>query len=161
MTMIESGAEPRFDANALPVFAPDPALRVRILAAHARQRRQRRVRVLCGGALAASFALAALLLARRELALPVASRVETVSTAQDESRGLELEWQRAAASRSAQVAAPRVRAIDAQLQSAYDRGADARELSTLWAQRNAALRQLIQASGEGIVAADDYGATRI
>jgi len=162
MTMIEPGDRPRFDANALPLFAPAPALRERILAVHARQRRQRRLRVLFGGgALAASFALAALMVARQERAAPTAPRLETADSAQDESRGLELEWQRAAGARSAPVATPRLRAIDAQLQSAYDRGADVRELSALWAQRNVALRQLIEASGEGIVAADDGDATRI
>ena len=46
-------------------------------------------------------------------------------------------------------------------QASVHRGADARELSALWARRNVALRQLIQASGEGIVAADDGGVTRL
>ena len=159
MTMVEPEASSRFDANALPVFAPDPALRVRVLASHARQQRQRRVRWFGGGALAASFALATLLLVHR--GPPSAPRAEMASDAQVESRGLELEWQRASRSNTAQVAAPRLRAIDAQLQSAYDRGADAREVSALWAQRNAALRQLIQASSEGIVAVDGNGATRL
>lgn len=160
MTRIETGATRRFDVDALPVFAPDPALRARVLAAHAAQRRQRwRLRAtIGGGALAASFA-AALWIARHDAA--PAARVETASAAQVESRGLELEWQRASQANPAPVAAPRLRAIDAQLQSAYDRGADAREVSALWARRNAALRQLIAASGEGLVAADSSGMTRL
>lgn len=162
MTMIEPGSTQRFDAARLPLFAPDPALRARILAAHAQQRRRRRMRALFGGgALAASFALTVLLVARGGLPLSTPTHADAASAAQDESRGLELEWQRASGSRAVQVAAPRLRAIDAQLQSAYDRGADAREVSALWAQRNTALRQLIETSGEGIVAADDSGTTRI
>jgi len=158
---IEPGASRGFDASTLPVFAPDPALRARILEAHTRQQRQRRVRVVFGGgALAASVALATLLATRHDLTQPT-TRIETASVAQNESRGLELEWQRATQAGSAQIATPRMRAIDAQLQSAYDRGADARELSALWMQRNAALRQLIQASGEGIVAVDNGGMTRL
>jgi len=158
--MIESAGSRPFDADALPVFAPDPALRARILAAHALQGRRRRARALfCGGALAASVALLALLSMHR--APTTALRAETVSDAQSESSGLELEWQRTMPSGSAPVAAPRLRAIDAQLQSAYDRGADAREVSALWAQRNVALRQLIEASGEGIVALDGVGMTRL
>ena len=159
---IEPGSARVFDAKALPVFAPDPALRARILAAHARQQRRRRVGTLFGGgALAASIALAALFAMRRDPPVPTTARAEAASAAQSESRGLELEWQRTAQSGSAQVATPRLRAIDAQLQLAYDRGADARELSALWARRNAALRQLIQASGEGIVAANGGGMTRL
>jgi len=160
MTMIETGGPQRFDASALPTFAPDPALRARILASHAQQRLSQRVRfAIGGGALAASFAFAALLLVHR--APSTASRAEMASAAQVESRGLELEWQRSAQSNPEQIATPRLRAIDAQLQSAYDRGADAREVSALWARRNTTLRQLIAASGEGIVAANDSGMTRL
>lgn len=159
MTMIESGKPQRFDASALPTFAPDPALRARILASHAKQQQSRRVRFAVGsGALAASLALVAVMLVHRG---PTAPLAETASAAQVESRGLELEWQQSTRSGSAITATPRLRAIDAQLQSAYDRGADAREVSALWARRNAALRQLIQASSDGIVAADDSGMTRL
>lgn len=159
MTMIETSGPQRFDASALPTFTPDPALRARILASHARQQRLRRMRFAVGGALAASFALAALLLVHR--APSTASLADMASAAQVESRDLELEWQRFAQSSAGQIATPRLRAIDAQLQSAYDRGADAREVSALWARRNDALRQLIAASGEGIVAAGDSGMTRL
>lgn len=159
MTMIESGKPQRFDASALPTFAPDPALRARILASRARQRQWRRVRFAVGsGALAASLALAALLIGHRG---PTTMHAEAASAAQVESRGLELEWQQSTRSAPATIATPRLRAIDAQLQSAYDRGADARDVSALWARRNAALRQLIQASSDGIVAADDSGMTRL
>lgn len=159
MTTNENTTTCRFDASALPVFAPNAALRQRILDACTQQRQSRRRRALFGGgALAASVVLASVLFAYRPDA---PSRIETAASAQDESRGLEREWQRAADLRNTSAVAPRVRAIDAELQAAYDRGANARELSTLWARRNAALRRLIEATDGGIVAADDAGLTRI
>ena len=161
MAMIEAIQTRQFNEDALPVFAPDPALRERILAAHARQQRQRRTRALIGGgALAASVALTVLLAARQAPMPQTAARMDAASTARNESRELELEWQRASAQLT-HASTPHLRAIDAQLQSAYDRGADAREVSALWARRNAALRQLIEASSEGIVAASDGGVTRL
>jgi len=161
MTTNESSARRDFDVRSLPTFSPDPALRERILAAHARQtRRQRARRWLGGGSLAAAAVLATLLIGRHQAPSSLASHAKPPRSAQDESRDLEMQWQRAAG-RHARAAVPRLRAIDAQLQSAYDRGADDSELSVLWARRNLALRSLIDASGTGIVATDDNGATRI
>ncbi len=145
------------DVRSLPEFSPPPALRERILAAHAQQRRrQQRRGWLGGGALAASFALVGLL-ALRQTPAPVLAPL----SAQQQSHALEHDWQRTFGSRSAHVSTPRLRAIDAELQAAYDRGATADELSSLWARRNLALRQLIDTARQGTAADQGHALTRI
>ena len=70
-------------------------------------------------------------------------------TVQEQSRALEREWASLATDRDANIGATHLRAIDAQLQSAYDRGAGIEELSLLWQQRNRALRGLIDGLRSG------------
>jgi hypothetical protein len=126
----------------LPAFEPDAQLWPRIVAAHARRRDERpRRRWLAGAGIAAAAAavvIAALVVApRRNIDSPSIA-------AQRESQALEREWQSlpAAGSRPAADLA-RLHVIDTALQSAYDRGAEADELGSLWKQRNDALRGLI------------------
>ncbi|HEY6943087.1 hypothetical protein [Dokdonella sp.] len=136
-----------FDPRRLPEFVPDPALWPRIAAAHRQQVARRRWRrVVVGGALAASFA-AAFLVVSRPFVAPVAP-VGTVAV-QDESRALESEWRKLAGAQAAALGSTRLRAIDAELQAAYDRGAATNELAPLWQQRNRALRGLIAAVQDG------------
>jgi hypothetical protein len=151
--------EPAFDPGALPVFAPDPALWQRIAAEHRRRVAARRRKLGVVG-LAAAAVLA--LVVGLPLRPPSASAPSVEMTdGQRESQALESEWQRVAATpRQAVGGLARVRVIDAALQSAYDRGAQSDELTTLWRQRNDALRGLIagvQDRGNGDLA----GITRI
>lgn len=136
-----------FDPRRLPEFAPDPALWSRIAAAEQRRLARRRwQRAVFGGAVAASFA-AALLVGGRLVVAPVAPAGATAM--QDESRTLEGEWRRLAGAQAATLGSTRLRAIDAELQAAYDRGAATDELASLWQQRNRALRGLIAAMQDG------------
>jgi hypothetical protein len=126
----------------LPVFAPSASLWRRIAAAQTvRERRawQRRISAAVGGALAAAILGAAVLLLPQRAPLPPA-----VADGQRESQTLESQWQQLAASTAPGPGGlSRLRSIDATLQAAYDRGADADELAPLWRQRNEALRGLI------------------
>lgn len=125
-------------ATNLPTFSPDPALWPRVAAARRRQAvRGRRVR--------AGLALAAVMVLGLAI-VPVTWQRHApghVATVQDESRALEDEWRRLAPPDVHAYGAGRVRAIDAALQTAYDRGADTDETRVLWQQRNRALRDLI------------------
>lgn len=140
--MHHDGLTPRgFDPRRLPEFVPDPSLWPRIAAAQQqRVSRRRRVRGVLGAAIAASFA-AAVLLGGRSLHAPVAPGAALAM--QDESRALEDQWRRLAGAQAAALGSTRLRAIDAELQAAYDRGASSNELAPLWQQRNRALRGLI------------------
>jgi hypothetical protein len=132
--------EPRgIDLQGLPTFAPHPALWSRVVAAEQRRRRMRRWRR-SGLALAAALVACVILLLPR----PLPSLQQQVVAGQQESRTLERQWQDLAAhSRADATGFARVRAIDATLQAAYDRGARADELAPLWHKRNRALRGLI------------------
>jgi hypothetical protein len=122
----------------LPEFSADADLWPRIVAAHAQQqpvrRRYRWVAV----------AAAAAVIAGVVLMLPRTGTESIALEGQRESQALENEW-RALAPASARPTADiaRLYLIDAALQSAYDRGAEADELQPLWKQRNEALRGLI------------------
>jgi len=136
-----------FDPRRLPEFAPGPVLWSRIAAAQQRRVSVRRwQRAVFGGALAASVA-AALLVGDRFGVAPVAP--SGTAAMQDESRTLEGEWHLLAGAQAAALGSTRLRAIDAELQAAYDRGAAADELASLWQQRNRALRGLIAAMQDG------------
>lgn len=146
----------------LPQFAPDSGLRARVLAAYERHWRRRRMwRIARMGGLAASVAAVALLLQAhwRSAGGPVSMALDTSPLALSQS--LEQEWFEADATSLAPGSASRMRAIDAQLQAAYDRHADAAQLSALWTQRNAALRGLIRAARHDGAVASEPRATRI
>lgn len=121
----------------LPVFE-SADLWPRIRAEHERRQRARGLRRLT--AIAAAAAVVAAVIVAVPRPQPDAQLVE----GQSESRTLEREWQ-ALPSAAARPAAglARLHMIDAALQAAYDRGAEADELSPLWRQRNEALRGLI------------------
>ena len=124
----------------LPVFAPDAQLWPRIVAAHAGTRAGHpRRRWIAGAAVAAAAAVIVAI-----VAVPRQNVEPPALAAQRESQALEREWQSLtpAASRPAADLA-RLHVIDAALQSAYDRGAEADEIGPLWKQRNDALRGLI------------------
>ena len=122
----------------LPEFQPSADLWPRIADAHAkRARTPRPYRWLGAAAAAAAVVVAAVVYVPR-------THTEAVVEGQSESQKLEREWQSlspAAARPAAGLA--RLHMIDAALQSAYDRGAQADELKPLWKQRNDALRGLI------------------
>lgn len=133
------------DLSKLPEFAPDPALWARIVATRAARRRRRWF----GGAGIAAVAAAvfAVLLLPRTPLVPVA--VDAVVAGESESRTLEGEWLRVAPD-VRPLPTARLRAIDAALQAAYDRGARTDEVAPLWQQRNEALRGLIVRAREGV-----------
>lgn len=144
------------DFAKLPEFAPDPALWPRIVAAREAQQRRRRL----GGGLAAIAAavFAAVLLVPR--APPVAVGVDAIAAGERESRVLEGEWLRVAPA-ARPLPSARLRAIDAALQAAYDRGAPEDEVAPLWQRRNEALRGLIVRAQEGVAADAVATVTRI
>lgn len=145
---LEGATVRRFDPRQLPEFTPDPALWTRIAAAQQRRMARRRWRTaVVGTAIAASLA-AALLVGGRFAVAPAGSPAPTTAM-QDESRALEGEWHRLVGAQAAALGSTRLRAIDAELQSAYDRGAGADELEALWQQRNRALRGLIASVQDG------------
>jgi len=122
----------------LPEFSADADLWPRIVAEHAkRQPVQRRYRWI-------AVAAAAAVVAGVILTLPRTKTESIALEGQRESQALENEW-RALAPAGARPTADiaRLYLIDAALQSAYDRGAEADELQPLWKQRNDALRGLI------------------
>jgi hypothetical protein len=136
-----------FDPRQLPEFMPDATLWPRILAAQQRRAARRRWQAIAfGGAIAATICLAVLVGTR---VAPEGPSVASGMAIQDESRSLEGEWLRLAGAQAAAIGTTRLRAIDAELQAAYDRGADVDELGPLWQQRNRALRGLIAGMQDG------------
>ncbi len=122
----------------LPEFSADADLWPRIVAAHTqRQPVRRRYRWIAVAAAAAVVAGVVLTLPR--------TRTQSIALeGQRESQALESEWHALApASTRPTVDIARLYLIDAALQAAYDRGAEADELRPLWKQRNEALRGLI------------------
>ena len=130
--------EPSFNPGTLPTFEPDPALWPRIVRARQRQLARRRW-ALAG---LASAAVAVLAVTTSLSPRPPDDPAPTWS-AQDESHALEGEWRRLGPRAVSTPGMARVRAIDAALQTAYDRGARDEDTASLWRQRNAALRTLI------------------
>ena len=123
---------------ALPEFAPSADLWPRIAAAHAKRRAPRPYRWIGAVAAAAAVVVAAIVF------VPRAPNEAGVVEGQSESQKLEHEWQSLGVATSRPAAGlARLHMIDAALQSAYDRGAQAEELKPLWKQRNDALRGLI------------------
>jgi hypothetical protein len=137
----------RFDGSRLPEFVPDPALWARIIAQRQQRIARRRWQVAgaLGTAMAATIAVALLAPGLRQAA------PDDRDTAQQQSRALENEWASLARDHAASAGATHLRAIDAQLQAAYDRGAGSEELSPLWQRRNRALRGLIDGLRNGAV----------
>lgn len=133
------------DLAKLPEFAPDPALWPRIAAAHASRLRRRRIGGAGLAAVAAAVFAAVLLLPRA----PQAPTFDAVAAGERESRLLEDEWLRVAPD-ARPLPSARLRAIDAALQAAYDRGARGDEVAPLWQQRNQALRGLIVRAQDGV-----------
>lgn len=128
------------DLQRLPVFTPDAGLWLRVLAGQRRQRHLQRWQRGSACAAAAVFAFAAITL----LPHPQVPVQVNVAAIQRESQALESQWlhvTNASAVQSHDFA--RVRIIDADLQAAYDHGADVRDIAPLWRQRNDALRGLI------------------
>jgi len=137
--LLNSRTLPGVDLRMLPVFAPDPALWPRVLAAQQRRVRLRRLR--SGGfAVAAAAAVCAIALG---LPRPLPPPQQALAATQQESQQLESQWHRLLVSGGPATGLSRLRSIDAALQAAYDRGAEAEELAPLWQQRNQALRGLI------------------
>jgi hypothetical protein len=122
----------------LPEFQPSADLWPRIAAAHAKTRRAPRPYRWLGAAAAAAAVVAALI-----VAVPRAPRDSGLVEGQNESQELEHEWQSLSPAAARPSGLARLQMIDAALQSAYDRGAQADELKPLWKQRNDALRGLI------------------
>ena len=143
----------RFDPTRLPEFSPDPALWVRIVAHQQRRVARRRLQVagVLGAAVAAAFAVVLIAPGLRRATPDDGGR----TIAQAQSRALEREWANLASSRGANAGAAHLRAIDAQLQAAYDRGARIEEISPLWQQRNRALRGLIDGLRNGVAERGD------
>lgn len=130
----------------LPEFDPDPGLWPRIEHARGQVLLARRQRLgWIAGALAATLAGVAAL----PLLQPGQPVVDDATVWQQRSAVLETEWQALQRSTPGDL---RTRAelmmIDKALQSAYDRGADTRELTPLWKQRSEALRSLINTSDD-------------
>lgn len=128
------------DLHQLPVFRPDAALWLRMVAAqrvHTRAQRWRRG----GVSLVAAVAVCTAVLL---LPHPLPPLQQEIVAGQRESQALGRQWLRLTNStRPGATDLARVRVIDAGLQAAYDRGARADELAPLWRQRNQALRGLI------------------
>lgn len=147
----EGAGARRFDPRRLPEFAPGPALWTRIAAAQQRRVARRRWRAAVFGTAIAASVAAALLVGGRLAVAPIGPLAPgaTTTAMQGESRALEGEWHRLVGAKAAALGSTRLRAIDAELQSAYDRGAGADELVSLWQQRNRALRGLIASVQDG------------
>lgn len=122
----------------LPVFTPDQDLWSRIVAAKASRRAAPNPRYrLTAFAAAAAIVVAAILM------LPRTKTDSAAVEGQRESQALEREWQALAPVSRPVAPLAQLHMIDAALQAAYDRGAQADELQPLWMQRNEALRGLI------------------
>ena len=126
----------------LPVFTADADLWPRIVAAHVKRQPARLRYRWAAVAAAAAVVVAAILTlprTRTEVGIePIALE------GQRESQALENQWRALAPANSRPTAdIARLYMIDAALQAAYDRGAQADELQPLWKQRNEALRGLI------------------
>jgi hypothetical protein len=139
-----------FDPHALPEFVPDAALWSRIVAAQQQRAARRGVRGFAFGGAAAAAICAAVLIGPRWMPIDPAGTSVAVNI-QDESRSLESEWLRVAGAQAAAIGTARLRAIDTELQAAYDRSAGNDELAPLWQQRNRALRELIAGMQDGAV----------
>ncbi|HVT33597.1 MAG TPA: hypothetical protein VHE32_13180 [Rhodanobacteraceae bacterium] len=126
----------------LPVFEPDATLWPRIVAARAAAGAPKRQRVSWLIGAAAAAAVFATLLA----VMPHAPTESPLAESQRESQSLEREWHALSPATAQPAGLTRLHVIDANLQSAYDRGAEADELGPLWKQRNDALRGLILAA---------------
>lgn len=139
-TCIPDTAQRPVDWRQLPVFTPGDSLWSRIEAAQYARVRARRWQV--SRVAAAAAVLVAVVAATLSRQLP--PRATQIAAGQRESQALEREWQQLAqrASPATATTLP-LRVIDVALQSAYDRGAGADELASLWQQRNRALRGLI------------------
>ena len=132
----------------LPEHDPRPDLWSRIQFAHQRRKRQRRRHGIWLGAMLASAAVLLVVL------LPRSSVVDTGAADpagwQARSHALEQEW--LASSRESMD--PRYRTelklIDAQLQAAYDRGANPNELAPLWKLRSEALQELLRSDNGSV-----------
>lgn len=129
----------------LPEFEPPAALWARIEAAHEARVTQRRRRLFgaAGGALAASFALATLLLH------PVRTASEApdlLGTLRGESQRLEAQLSGAHLVHTAATLGTELelRRLDTTLQHAYEHGADNAELAPLWHRRIELLGVLLQ-----------------
>lgn len=137
---------PRSGLADLTAFAPPADLRDRVLSARKRQFRARHMRP-AWLAVAAAAVIALVIGWPQPATNPTPP--DTVSTNGvigdlQESQSLEAQWQKLAAGQlQPRESLARVRMIDATLQSAYDRGADSRELSALWQRRNHVLRGMI------------------
>lgn len=129
------------DWRSLPDFAPDAGLWPRVLAAQ--QRRQRtRQRWRRSFALAGAALVAGAVVLLRPAPAPLMQG--SIAASQIESRQLESQWRQMASTQPGDAAvATRMRAIDAALQAAYDRGGAKTDLAPLWRQRNQVLRIMI------------------
>lgn len=127
----------------LPEHEPDPALWARIQAVRAGQRRRRRRQrgAWFGLGLAAAAMLSVVVFSR----YPVSDgQAGELASSREHSRSLEAQWRAMAGSPADPRSRAELRLIDAELQSAYDRGAAEEELVPLWKLRIAALQDLIR-----------------
>jgi hypothetical protein len=146
-----------FDARRLPVFAPNAGLWSRIEAAHRAQAKTQRWRL--GGLAAAAAVLGGIGVLMLPHTLPTLS--QDILAGQRESQALEGEWRQLVGSAHPTLGTTaQLRVIDAELQAAYDRGAQTDELAPLWQERNRALRGLISRFQDG-GARDALAVTRI
>jgi hypothetical protein len=127
----------------LPEFDPDPGLWGRIHSLNMRRVRRRRVqRFGLVGVISVSLAVFWL------FAMPPASRsgsaMQSVSVWQKHSQELQDSLRLSAQEELDPAIQARLRWIDKDLQSAYDRGASEMELGSLWAQRSALLQTLVR-----------------
>ncbi len=128
------------DLRRLPEFAPSAALWPRIETAHRARVHARRW--YSGGLVAAAAAVVAAIALSPGSGPP--AHADMIAR-QRESQALEHQWhQLAQMPASGAAVTTRLRTIDVALQSAYDHGAAANELASLWQQRNEALRDLIE-----------------
>jgi hypothetical protein len=129
--------------DALPEFDPPPQLWTRIEAAHL-QRQQRRRLARWGGAIAAGLAVVVL---AAQLRSPAPD--QALARLQQQSHTLEQQYAGLTQPLSVLESDLELRAVEAALQQAYDRGAKAEEIAPLWQQRNAVLTSLIALSADG------------
>lgn len=150
MSNSESDTKVRFAAllGGLPEHDPRPDLWSRIQFAHQRRKRQRRRHGIWLGAMLASAALLLVVLLPRSTEFDPGAAEPTGWQAR--SHALEQEWLES----SRESMDPRYRAelklIDAQLQAAYDRGANPNELAPLWKLRSEALQELIRSDNGSV-----------